>query len=107
GRMYVNGSLVATNTTMTLAPSALGATTNNWIGRSQYADPYLNATVDDFHIYDRALTGAEVGLLAGGERGAGNVAGYRFDEDGGATALDSSGNTLDATIISPPISVIT
>ena len=36
--------------------------------------------------------------LAGGQAGAGNVASYKFDEAGGATALDSSGNSRNATI---------
>ncbi len=101
GTLYVNGTAVATNSGMTLHPSNLGATTNNWIGRSQYADPYLNATVDDFQIYSRALTGTEVQALAGGQQGAGNVASYRFDEASGATAVDSSGNGRTATIHSP------
>ncbi|MGE5289672.1 MAG: arabinofuranosidase catalytic domain-containing protein, partial [Micromonosporaceae bacterium] len=102
GTLYVNGTPVGTNTNMTLHPSDLGATNQNWIGRSQYADPYLNATVDDFQIYDHALSAAEIAVLASGQAGAGNVASYKFDEDSGATALDSSGNGRNATIISPP-----
>ena len=100
GRLYLNGNLVATNPNMTLRPSNLGNTTQNWIGRSEWPDPYLNATVDDFQIYDHALSTAEVGTLAGGQAGAGNVASYKFDETSGATALDSSGNGRNATIIS-------
>src|SRR5216683_8328380 len=53
GTLYVNGQPVATNTNMTLTPADLGATNQNWIGRSQFiADPFLAATVDDFQIYD-------------------------------------------------------
>jgi hypothetical protein len=37
----------------------------------------------------------------GGTTGGGNVAWYRFDEDGGQTAIDSSGNGRDATVITP------
>ena len=99
GTLYVNGTPVATNANMTLHPSNLGNTNQNWIGRSQYADPFLSATVDDFQIYRQALSTADIGALAGGQPGAGNVASYRFDEDGGATAVDSSGNGRDATII--------
>ena len=99
GTLYVNGSPVATNANMTLHPSNLGNTNQNWIGRSQYGDPFLAATVDDFQIYRQALSPADIGALAGGQPGAGNVASYRFDEDGGATAVDSSGNGRDATII--------
>lgn len=35
--------------------------TNNWLGRSQYAaDPELNATIEEFRIYSRALNMAEL-----------------------------------------------
>ena len=40
--------------------------------------------------------------LATGQPGAGDVADYRFDEASGATALDSSGNGRNATIIGVP-----
>jgi hypothetical protein len=39
--------------------------------------------------------------------GAAFGAAYQFDEDVGVTALDSSGNGRDATIISPPVKVVT
>jgi hypothetical protein len=107
GTLFINGVAVATNTAMTHRPAELGSTTRSWIGRSQFADPFLNATVDDFHVYDHALSAAEVQALAGGEAGAGNVAAYRFDEDGGTVAVDSSGNGRDATIVSPVVNVIT
>jgi hypothetical protein len=104
GTLYVNGQPAGTNTSMTLTPSDLGSTNQNWIGRSQYpADPYLAGTVDDFQVYDRALSAPEVSGLAGGQPGAGDVADYKFDETGGATATDSSGNGRDGTIISAPV----
>ena len=102
GTLYVNGNPVGTNSNMTLHPSDLGATTQNYIGRSQYPDPYLDATVDDFQIYDDALATADIAALASGQPGAGNVASYKFDEDSGPTALDSSAHSRNATIISPP-----
>ena len=57
---------------------------------------------DEFQIYSRALTAAEVASLttsAGGTAGGGDVAWYRFDEAKGATAVDSSGKSNDATIV--------
>jgi hypothetical protein len=64
GSLYVNGSLVGSNTGMTHAPFRLGATGQNWIGRSQYgADPYFNGKIDDFRIYQGALSAAEVAAL--------------------------------------------
>jgi hypothetical protein len=61
GTLYVNGAQVGQNTSMTLSPSSLGNTTNNWIGRSQYsADPFLDGQIDEFRIYNRALSASEV-----------------------------------------------
>lgn len=101
GTLYVNGTAVGTNPDITIHPSDLGITTQDWIGRSEYGgDPYLSATVDDFNIYSRALTPAEVATLATGQPGAGDVADYKFDEAGGPTAIDSSGNGRNGTIVS-------
>jgi hypothetical protein len=87
---------------MTIHPSQLGATNQNWLGRSQYNDPNLTGTVDDFNIYDRALSASEVTTLASGQAGNGDIVHYAFDEASGATATDSSGNGQDATIVSDP-----
>jgi alpha-L-arabinofuranosidase len=103
GTLYVNGAAVATNPNMTLNPASLGATTNNWIGKSQYdADPLLNGTVDDVQIYDHALSATDVQAL-GSSPGAGNFASYRFDEDGGNTVVDSSGNGRDGAVVTQPL----
>ena len=66
GRLYVNGVQVGQNTSMTLNPSTLGYTNRNYIGRSQYADPYLSGLVDDFRIYGRALSASEITQLYNG-----------------------------------------
>jgi DUF1680 family protein len=107
GTLYIDGAPVAGNPAMALAPSDLGVTTGNWIGRRQFPQrnvSYLNATIDEFQIYDRALSAAEIESLttsAGGTTGGGNVAWYRFDEAGGPTASDASGKGRDARIIAP------
>ena len=63
--LYINGVVVGTNTNMTLRPSSLGSTTQNYIGKSQYSwDPTFKGAVDDFRIYERALSASEVGTLA-------------------------------------------
>jgi fibronectin type 3 domain-containing protein len=64
GRLYINGALAGTNTAMTLKPSDLGSTTLNYLARSQFNDPYLNGSLDDFRIYARALNGTEIATLA-------------------------------------------
>ncbi|MEP6652560.1 MAG: LamG domain-containing protein [Myxococcales bacterium] len=64
GTLYLDGTSVATNRTMTVHPGDLGATTNNWLGRSQTsADPYFRGLMDDFRIYRRALNSTEISAL--------------------------------------------
>jgi hypothetical protein len=64
GTLYIDGVSAGTNTAMTLHPSDLGNTVNNWIGRSAFApDPYFGGLVDDFRVYNRALTAAEITML--------------------------------------------
>jgi len=65
GIMYVGGVEVGRNTSMTLKPSSLGTTTANYIGKSQYSDPYLAGLVDDFRIYNAALSTPQISILAG------------------------------------------
>jgi hypothetical protein len=62
--LYVDGALVVNTQGITLTPSALGTTSQDWIGRSEFPnDPYMNGQVDNFRIYSRALSASEVQLL--------------------------------------------
>ncbi|GAA4481025.1 LamG-like jellyroll fold domain-containing protein [Microbacterium panaciterrae] len=99
GTLSVNGQVVGTNTGMTAHPAALGDTPNNWIGKSQYNDPALDAKVDDLNIYDRALSPAEVTALATGQAGDGDVLHYAFDEADGTTIIDSSGHARNGVLV--------
>lgn len=65
GTLYIDGAVAATNTSMTLHPSNLGNTANNWIGKSQWSDPYFKGKIDEFRIYNIALTAAQVTSLYG------------------------------------------
>jgi len=59
--LYLDGELIAENTSARYTPSSLGETTQNWLGRSQYsADGYFDGSLDDFRIYDRVLTAGQV-----------------------------------------------
>ncbi len=63
GVLYVDGLPVGANT-LNIAPSQLGTTTQNTLGRSQFGgDPYLNGRVDDFRIYSGALSAAQISAL--------------------------------------------
>jgi hypothetical protein len=98
GTLYVNGLQVAQNTSMTLHPSSLGTTTQNYIGKSQFGDPLFNGAVDEFKIYSRALSASEVSALAGSSGSSSLVAYYKLDETAGTSASDSSGNAKTGTI---------
>ena len=63
GRLYLDGRLVGMNESMTIKPSDLGLTTQNYLGRSQYPDPLLKGLLDDFCICARALDEQEIRRL--------------------------------------------
>ena len=67
GKLYQNGVLVSTNTSVTLTPSSLGATAYNVIAKAIYSgDANLqDSQISDFRIYNRAITSDEVLLLNG------------------------------------------
>ncbi|MGW7682760.1 LamG-like jellyroll fold domain-containing protein [Kribbella sp. NPDC054772] len=62
-RLYVDGALVATKAACSLDS---GSTGNTVIGRAKFGGnqvDFLDGTVDQVHLYDRALTDAEVRTL--------------------------------------------
>ncbi len=62
--LYVNGALVSESSAITISPLDFKPALN-YIGRSQFSDPLLNAYIDDFRIYNHALPATEIGRLAG------------------------------------------
>jgi hypothetical protein len=64
--LYYDGEVLASNGT--LIPSDLGETTNNWLGRSHDDnDSYYLGSMDDFRIYDYALSQAEIARVMRGD----------------------------------------
>jgi hypothetical protein len=61
--LYIDGALVST-TTLSLRPSALGDTPQNYLGRSAFTTTaYADMMLDDFRIYRRALSTDEVAAI--------------------------------------------
>ena len=90
--LYVNGSLAGSGT-ITLSPADLGVTTQNYLGKSQFNDPYLNGSLDDFRLYSQALNPAEIALHASPLTAPQNLA-----ASPGPLSLDLSWNAVpDAT----------
>jgi len=64
--LYVDGREAGRNTRITMEPRYFGNHIRAaYAGKSQYGgDPYLKAALDDFRVYGRTLTAAEVAELA-------------------------------------------
>jgi len=63
--LYINGTEAASDPAVTLRPADLGLTPFDYIGRSNFPrDPYLDGDIDEFRIYDRALSAAEILALS-------------------------------------------
>lgn len=58
GRLYVNGAEV-TSGAITIHPSDITPIWN-YIGKSNGSDPLFNGCIDDFRVYHRALSAAEI-----------------------------------------------
>ena len=61
-KIFLDGVLAGENDSFTYTPAAVGATVNDWLGRSQYNDPYFYGTIDEFRIYSAALSAQQVAL---------------------------------------------
>ena len=64
-KVYLNGRLAAqAQPHGRVAPTDLGNTGQNYLGRSQFeTDPYFNGMLDEFRIYNRVLTASDVAQL--------------------------------------------
>ena len=93
--VYIDNSL--NNTSTTQYYPTLGARTTCYIGRSNWAsDPYATGFVDDFRIYNNALTAADVSNLFNSTNSISNASGnYRsglYNMSTGTAVYDASLN---------------
>ena len=64
GVLYVDGTEAGRDDALVMSPLVLGATTQNFLGKSQNTThPYLDGQIADFRVYDHALTAAEIAAL--------------------------------------------
>jgi cytochrome c len=68
GALYVDGCPVGANSKLTLRPADLPHPLDYYIGLSQWAryPVHLDANIDDFRVYSRALAPEEIQALAAG-----------------------------------------
>lgn len=58
--LYYDGTLVSQNTNVPQDPATMNLL-NIWLGRSQWSgDPFFKGSIDEFRIYDNALTAAQI-----------------------------------------------
>jgi concanavalin A-like lectin/glucanase superfamily protein len=99
--VYIDGYPAATATTALAVPPSdmepIGG--NSWIGKSRFPDPGLDGTLDDFRVYNRVLSQAELADLAWPQH---DYSYWRFDETSGQTAKDSSDNAVPTALMTGP-----
>jgi hypothetical protein len=89
--LYIDGVVVGTSSTMTYRASSFAAN-QNYLGRSQFSyDPTFDGAFDEFRLYGRALSSAEIKSIAGGTAvPTGLKLSYDFDETEGTDAPEAS-----------------
>lgn len=102
-RIYVDG--VLKNTSPSYPGNVSGLQLDNrFIGRWSSPGFHWSGLVDQVRVYNRALSGSEVGMLAvGGEPSVSGLVGYwRFEEGTGTSTADSSGKGNAGTLVGLP-----
>ncbi|KRE41704.1 hypothetical protein ASG81_16485 [Paenibacillus sp. Soil522] len=61
-KLYVDGILKATTSGVTIKPSDIQPGMN-FIGKSQFPDPLFKGMIDEFRVYNRVLSDAEIGAV--------------------------------------------
>ncbi len=96
--LYRNGVLIATGTTA--VPNNVNRS-SNYIGRSNFGDPYYDGSLADLTIWNVPLTQAQVQQQmfdAPPENASGLVASYPLDDGNGDLARDQSGHGFDGSL---------
>jgi hypothetical protein len=64
GSLYIDGAAVANSSTVLLRPADLGTIDYAYLGKSQFSnDPNFDGQIDEFRVYGRALSAAEIQAL--------------------------------------------
>jgi len=64
GILYVDGAVAQASASILLRPANLGAIDYAYLGKSQFTnDPYFDGQLDEFRVYNRALSAAEIQAL--------------------------------------------
>ena len=103
-KMYFGGQLVQQATGFTRFPNTIGATTINYLGKSQYPDPYFQGKMDEVRFWNVARTQQQIqeNINYRFPPGTPNlVTYYKFDEGFGTSTATSVGSTSGALVNGP------
>ena len=105
--LYLNGALVATTNTGVVPASGTGYPFT--LGRNAVgANSYLDGTLDDARVYNRALSAADIKTLyystggGSGDINTGLIGYWKLDEGSGTLAADSTGTGNTGTLQNSP-----
>lgn len=101
-KLYLDGEIVAETANITIRPADFSPR-RNYIGRSQFhGDPLLKGYIDDIHIYNNAISAAQVkAVMQGSHISSVNAATYQNTDTGNTWLLDgrpATGNEPQGTI---------
>jgi len=89
--MYVNGVLVNESAAVTISPLDFKPVLN-YIGRSQFSDPLFNGYIDEFSVYNYALSANEVAQISGTL--ANGISGVASDSNSGLSLWPMPANDV-------------
>lgn len=90
-KIYVDGELKGTKENLTIKPSDIKGVCN-YVGRSQFAtDPAFKGNIDDFRIYNYALSAEEIASIVAEEDGIQEVKSDEQYEESRIQAYDLNG----------------
>ena len=99
--MYINGQASASTGGFTFRLSDIGITANNWLGQSEYpGDPYFSGNIEELRISNNVRYTANFDPVPTVQftPDANTVALYHFNEGGGQTTADATGNNPDGIL---------
>lgn len=106
-KLYINGILQATNDSFTFNTADFNPA-QNYIGLSQWGDqdPFFDGQIDDFRIYNYALSGTQIAEIEAGNFGPSFTSGPINNTDG-IELRDYIGTSLANLVVNPDGDVLT
>ncbi|HEY3595483.1 MAG TPA: LamG domain-containing protein [Polyangiaceae bacterium] len=93
--IYVDGKVIM-QSALVIDPATLGTTTDDFVGNAFGGAEPLQGVIDEFYMYQRALTTADIATLAWPKT---DYSMFHFDEGTGTATADSSDRAKSGTLM--------